>query len=100
MNDAYADDRQPEQVAPEREGRSGQTICVNCNDDDTYDVYAGPLQPASEADYPDGLFGLESIEDALKAVLALKQGGQAFESAGHSAMKQSYNDDTTTRKEL
>lgn len=77
--------------------QAGTTVCVNCHGDGTYDVYASPLQPATEAEYPDGLFGLQSIEDALKAVLVLKQGSSEFEPVGHADMMSSYQDGETTR---
>ena len=70
----------------DHEGRAGYTICINCYEDGTHDVFAGPLQPATEANHPDGLFGLETLEEALKAVIALKGQGADFRSAQHTDM--------------
>ena len=50
----------PKGPSEEGDARAGYTICMNCYADGTHDVYKGPLQPASEEDYPDGIFGLES----------------------------------------
>jgi hypothetical protein len=71
--------------------RTGYTITTNCYDDDgTYDVVRGPLQPIDESAYPDGLFRLESIEEALKAVLSLKQQGGDYQEAEDDAMMGAY----------
>jgi hypothetical protein len=59
---------------------------MNCHSDGTHDVYMKPMEPASEEQYPDGLFGLETLEDALKGVIALKQQGTDFRSAEHADM--------------
>jgi len=90
MNEASSKKQEPEQGMSEGEGRAGSTVCINCYDDGTYDVYAGPLKPASEAEYPDGLFGMESLDDALKAVIALKQSSKDFQSAEHDDMMNAF----------
>lgn len=79
---------------PAAENALGYTICINCYEDGTHDVVAGPLQPMDEAQYPDGLFGLESLEDALKAVIALKRSGPDYRSAEEDAMMRVYDGKT------
>ena len=89
MNEMYADGEQSDQTVPEEqdgEGSAGYSIVLNCYEDGTHDVYAKPLEPASKDEYPDGVFGLESLEEALKAVIALKQTGKDFRMQEHDAM--------------
>ena len=74
----------------EEAGREGYTICMNCYADGTHDVYKGPLQPASEEDYPDGIFGLESTDEALKGVIALKRQGPDYQAAEEEAMTKAF----------
>ena len=73
--------------------QSGQSVCINCNADGTYDVYAQPLQPASEKEYPDGIFGLDSLEEALKAVIAVKQNGPDMQSQQDDEMMREFAGD-------
>ncbi len=68
------------------EGGGGHSIVISCHEDGTYDVFSGPSQPATEADHPDGLFGLETLEEALKAVIALKGQGADYRSVEHTDM--------------
>lgn len=92
-----ADVRHSDQIAEdvpgrENEGgqeeaeRSGYTICMNCYEDGTHDVYTKPLESADSSTYQDGFFGLDSHEEALKAVYASMKGGMDFKSAEESAM--------------
>lgn len=74
----------------EEDARAGYTIYVNCYDDGIHDVFKGPLQPGSEAEYPDGMFGLESTEEALKAVIALKRQGPDYQAAEEEAMTKAF----------
>lgn len=77
------DAAEPESAAPEA---SGRTIHINCYEDGTYDVFEGAFVPGSESEHPNGLFGLDSIEDALKAVIALKGQGKDYSEAEDEAM--------------
>ena len=70
--------------------RQGYSIVLNCYNDGTHDLFRTGLQSGTEAEYPDGLFGLESLEDALKGVIALKQ-GSGYESPGHAAVMEEFN---------
>lgn len=81
----------PEALSPEEdEGQNGYSVVINCYPDGRHDVFAAPLDQVSEADHPDGLFGLDSLEDALKAVIAIKQQGPDYASAEESGMMQGY----------
>lgn len=68
----------------------GYSIVLNCHSDGTHDVFQKPLEPASEEQYPDGLFGLDSIEDALKGVLALKKQAPNYAAQEEAGMMQGY----------
>lgn len=75
----------------EGDGRKrGYSVVMNCYEDGSHDVFKTALQPASEMDHPDGLFGLESLEGALKGVIAVKQ-GPGFETPGHAALMEEYH---------
>lgn len=74
----------------ERDEAPGYSVVMNCYQDGRHDVFTKPLEPATEAEYPDGIFGLESVEDALKAVIALKQNGPDYSSAEDEGMMQGY----------
>lgn len=82
----YPDNEGSEPTSDHEGGGAGFTIFTNCNADGTYDVYKGPLMPATEADHPDGIFGLETHEESLKANIALKRQGMDFRSAEHADM--------------
>jgi hypothetical protein len=84
--DAQAEEMEPEEGSE----RQGYSFVMNCYNDGTHDVFQAALQPGTEAEYPDGIFGLESLEDALKAVIALKQGSD-YESPGHAAVMEEFN---------
>lgn len=83
-------DGQPMAEGESPSGGGGHTICTNCYDNGTYDVFTRPLISASEQDDPDGIFGLESHEEALKANIALKQQGPDYASAEEEEMMQGY----------
>lgn len=84
----------PDEAAGDRgdesEGKDGYSVVINCHADGSHDVFRTPLQPASEQDHPDGMFGLESLEDALKAVIALKRQGPDYASMEEHGMMQGY----------
>ncbi len=105
MNDPTADDSQSDDAAqgpsqsasPDaaqddaRNQRSGFTICTNFYEDGTRDVYSKPLEQATEQQYPDGIFGLKSDEDTLKAVFSMMQHGPDFQKQEDDAMMGEYN---------
>lgn len=74
----------------EPEEAQGYSVVINCYQDGSHDVFQKPLEPATEAEYPNGMFGLESIEDALKAVIALKRQGPDYSSVEDEGMMQGY----------
>lgn len=86
----------PEESIPKDEPREegeeeqGYSVVINCYQDGSHDVFQKPLEPANESEYPNGMFGLESIEDALKAVIALKRQGPDYSSAEDEGMMQGY----------
>ncbi len=84
----------PEESIPKDDPEDGEpqgySIMVNCYPDGTHDVVRLPLQPVSEGEYPDGLFGLGSIEDALRGVIALKEDAPAYESADRKEMMEEF----------
>lgn len=72
---------------------SSSCVCVQPHGDGTYDVYPMLMhQRATEAEYPDGLFGLGSIEEALKGVIALDRQGAEYSSPGRTAMLEEYSE--------
>lgn len=89
-NMGMAGEEPMQQGVGEEAGRGGYTICVNCYADGKHDVYSKPLEPASESEYPDGIFGLESTEEALKAVISLKRQGSDYQSAEEEEMMRVY----------
>lgn len=70
----------------------GYSVVMNCYRDGTHDVFRKPLEAATEAEYPDGLFGLGSIEEALKGAIALTQPGAEYSSPGRTAMLEEYSE--------
>lgn len=91
MNEERMSEESPDAMEPEESvERQGYSIVMNCYNDGTHDLFQTALQPGTEAEYPDGLFGLESLEDALKGVIALKQ-GSGYESPGHAAVMEEFN---------
>lgn len=68
----------------------GYSVVINCYQDGSHDVFSKPLEPASEEQHPDGLFGLSSLEDALKAVIAIKKQGPDYSSMEDEGMMQGY----------
>lgn len=89
-NMGMAGEEPMQQGVGEEVGREGYTICVNCYADGKHDVYSKPLEPASESEYPEGIFGLESTEEALKAVIALKRQGADYQAAEEEAMNKAF----------
>ena len=90
MMDTEENDNKDTQAGEQEGGRGGHTICTNCYDDGTYDVFNHPLIPASEKEYPDGIFGLESQEDAFKAQIALQKQGPDYASSQDADMMQGF----------
>jgi len=88
-----SEERVPKEEPASDEQSPGYSVVINCYPDGTHDVFRSPLQPANEADTPDGLFGLESLEEALKGVIALKRQGPDYESPGHAALMQGYEEE-------
>lgn len=84
--------------AGQEDGGGGHSIVMSCHGDGTYDVFAGPPQPATEADYPDGIFGLDSLEEALKAVIALKGQGSDLRSAERVGMMSGFEGNDTSKR--
>lgn len=74
----------------ENEGSQGYSVVINCYADGTHDVFQKPLEAATEEQYPDGLFGLENLEDALRGVIALKKNGPDYSSAQDAGMMKGY----------
>lgn len=70
--------------------KQGYSVVINCNADSTHDVVRMPLQPVDEGSYPDGLFGLRSLEDALRGVIALKDEAPAYESGMQKDMMEEF----------
>jgi len=88
--DEMADVPESVRESESSEPGAGRTICINCYEDGTYDVFESQFQPASERDQPNGIHGLESIEEALKAVIALKRQGKDYSAAEEDAMLGAY----------
>lgn len=80
----------PKDEPMEDGGDQAHCVCMQKNADGTYDVYAKPMQRVTEAEYPDGLFGLPSLEDALKGVISLDRQGPDYASAEDEGMMQGY----------
>lgn len=85
--------------AEEGEGQ-GYSVVINCKRDGTHDVFAKPMEPATEEQYPDGLFGLDSLEDALKGVIAIKKQGPDYASAEDEGMMQGYGGGSADDEEM
>ena len=94
-------DKMPSELESEEDGgidggdegeSAGYSIVINCRPDGTHDVFMHPLVEASEESAPDGLFGLESLEDALRGVIAIKKQGPDYADAEEEGMKQGYGE--------
>lgn len=75
---------------PMGEEAQGYSVVINCYASGEHDVFSKPLEPASEEQHPDGLFGLSSLEDALKAVIAIKKQGPDYSFIEDEGMMQGY----------
>ncbi len=70
--------------------KQGYSVVINCYQNGEHDVVRMPLQPVDEGSYPDGLFGLRSLEDALRGVIALKDEVPAYESGMQKDMMEEF----------
>lgn len=84
----------------ERGESGGYSIVINCRPDGTHDVFTHPLIESSERDNPDGLFGLDSLEDALRGVIAIKKQGPDYASAEDEGMMQGYGGGSADDEEM
>lgn len=85
-------ERMGEEMPEDEEKQSpGYSVVINCHGDGTHDVFRKTLEQVDESTNPDGLFGLRSLEDALRGVIAIKENNPEYESAQHSDMMREYD---------
>ena len=83
----------PKEYPDDQAGESmGYSIVLNCLPDGSHDVFMHPMIQAAEADGTGGIFGLDSLEDALKAIIALKRSQPDYEDAEEAWMRQAYGE--------
>lgn len=87
-----AGDLSAEAPVGQGQNRGGYSVVTNCYEDGTKDVFRHPLIPATEEQYPDGIFGLESSKEALMANIAIQQQAKDFHETERSDMLSAFSE--------